>query len=87
MKVQKERFEIGEKEKHFFTVEWDMITKCIKIEQDGVIVANELRPFSPLAKRFQFDVGSSELHHVEITAAPFHPIELMIDGEKVHPLL
>ena len=85
--MSKEEFEIGEKEKHFLTVEWDMITKRIKIEQDGVIVANELRPFPPFAKKFQFDVGSSEPHHVEITAGPFHPIELMADGDKIRPLL
>ena len=47
-KMQKERFGIGEKEKHFFAVDWDKISKRIKIEQDGVIVANEPRSYSPL---------------------------------------
>jgi hypothetical protein len=68
--MPKEKFEIGEKEKHSFTVEYSIITKRIKIEQDGVIVANGFH-YSPRAKKFQFDVGTSELHHVEITAGPF----------------
>jgi hypothetical protein len=81
------KFEIGEKEKHFFTVDWNMITKRIKIEQESVIIANELRYYSPLAKKFKFDIGSSEPHHVEITVGPFHPIELMVDGIPAHPLV
>jgi hypothetical protein len=85
--VQNARYEIGEKEKHFFTIDWNMITKRVKIERDGVIAANELRWYSPLAKKFQFDIGSPEPHHVEITVEPFHPIELMVDGKPVHPLL
>jgi hypothetical protein len=55
--VSNAKFEIGEKEKHFFTVDWNMITKRIKIEQDGGIVANELH-FSPLAKKFSAHVCS-----------------------------
>jgi hypothetical protein len=69
-KVSKEKFEIGEKEKHFFAVEYDVVMERIKIEQDGALVATELH-LSPLAKKFQFDVGSSESHHVEITAQYF----------------
>jgi hypothetical protein len=38
-----------------------MITKRIKIEQDGVILVNELRPFSPLAKKFRFDVAIASM--------------------------
>jgi hypothetical protein len=83
--VPKEKFEIGEKEKHFFTVDYDIILKRIKIEQDGAIVVNELHLW-PLGKKFQFDVGSSEPHHVEVTRRPFQ-IELKVDGEKVQPLL
>ncbi|MDA4128168.1 MAG: hypothetical protein OK422_01685 [Thaumarchaeota archaeon] len=84
--MPKEKFEIGEKKKHFFSVEWDMIMKHIKIEQDDVIVANEFH-YNPLAKKFQFDVGSSEPHHVKIIVGLLHPIELMVDGEKAQPLL
>ncbi|MGI0090276.1 MAG: hypothetical protein ACREBS_01075 [Nitrososphaerales archaeon] len=42
-----------------------MIMKHIKIEQDDVIVANEFH-YSPLAKKFKCDIGSSERHHIEI---------------------
>ena len=68
--MSNEKFEIGEKEKHFFTVDWNKITKRVKIEQDGGIVANELH-FLPLAKKFDFDIGGSEPHHIEITVDHF----------------
>ncbi len=86
--MPKERFEIGEMEKHIFTCERGAISKRIKIEQDCVIVTNELY-ITPRAKKFLFDVGSSEPHHVEITWEPLHPMqfELRVDGQKVHPLL
>jgi hypothetical protein len=54
-RVWKERFAMREKEKHFFAVEWDIITK--RIDRDGVMVANKLRFHSSLAKKFQFDIG------------------------------
>lgn len=85
--MPKEEFEVGESEKHYFTVEWDIVSKRIKIEQDDKIVVNELHTFSPLNQKFKFDIGSSEKHHGEITAGPFHPIELKVDGQKVCPLL
>jgi len=85
-KVSKEKFEIGEKEKHYLTVDWDMITKHIKIEEDDVVVVNKSH-LSPLAKKFQFDIGSSEQHHIQIIVGQFHPVELKVDGEKVRPLL
>jgi len=64
-----------------------MTSKPIVIEQDGVIVANEGSWHSPFSKKFWFDVGSSERHHVDITAGPFQPIELRVDGNRVRPLL
>jgi hypothetical protein len=85
--VANARFEIGEKERHFFTVDWNIISKRIKIEQDGEMVANELRFHTPFARRFRFDIGSSEPHHVEMIVGPFHPIELLVDGRPAHPLL
>lgn len=86
--MPKEKFEIGEKEKHYFTIEVGMPLARVKIEQDGVIVANKvLNPF--VSKKFKFDVGTSESHHVEISVGPVYlfPIELKVDGEKVRPLL
>ena len=81
------KFEVGEKEKYYFTVNWEIVTKRITIEQDGAIIANEGHWYSPFSKKFKFDIGSSERHHVEIAAGPFRPIELMVDGEKARPLL
>ena len=57
------------------------------IELDGQTMFNKGNFFSPFTRKFNFDVGSSEPHHVEITAGPFHPIELKVDSEKVWPLL
>ena len=81
------RYEVGENEKHNFTVTWETASKHITIEQDGVIVANEGHWYSPLPKKFQFDIGGSEPHRIEITAGPFQPIELKVDGKTVRPLL
>jgi hypothetical protein len=44
-----------------------LLMKHITIEIDGEKVVNESN-FSPLDKKFQFDVGSSEKHHAEISA-------------------
>jgi hypothetical protein len=84
--VPNEKFEIGVKEKHFFTVEYNAVTKRIKIEQDGKTVANTMN-WSPLAKKFKFDIGGSEQHQIEISVGPFHPIELKVDGQRIKPLL
>jgi hypothetical protein len=71
----------------YFTVDWKMISKRVMIEQDGAVVANEGHWHSPFSKKFWFDVGSSERHHVDITAGPFQPIELKVDSNRVVPLL
>jgi hypothetical protein len=84
--VPNTRYEIGEKEKHYFTVDMNLSLRRIKIEQDGVLVVNEFR-LAPFSKTFTFDIGTSELHNVEITARLFHPIELKFDGKTVRPLL
>ena len=47
-----------------------MLMKHITIEIDGEKVADESN-FSPMGKKFQFDVGSSEKHQVEISAGGF----------------
>ena len=84
--MPKERFEVGEREKHFFTFDGNVITKRIKIEQDGLVVVNEFRIVA-LGKKYEFDVGISEKHHVEIAFGWFRLIELKVDGQKVHPLI
>jgi hypothetical protein len=61
----KSTFEVGEREKHSLTVDTDKLTKRILIEVDGQKVIDESL-FGPGAKKFPFDVGSSEVHKVEV---------------------
>jgi hypothetical protein len=79
--LTKAKFEIGENEKHTIVVNASAFLKYIKIEVDGKKVVNEAN-FQPLAKKFELDVGSSEKHHVEISAGPFSPITLFVDGKE-----
>jgi len=80
--MTKAKFEIGETEKHTIIVNASALLKYIKIEVDGEKVVNEAN-FQPLAKKFQLDVGNSEKHHLEISAGPFSPIILFVDGKEV----
>lgn len=80
--VTKAKFEIGENEKHTIFVNNSLIMKHITIEIDGEKVADESH-FSPTGKKFQFDVGSSEKHHVEISAGGFSRTEVIVDGKAV----
>lgn len=77
----KAKFEIGENEKHTIIVNASALLKFIKIEVDGEKVVNEAN-FQPSAKKFQLDVGKSEKHHLEISAGPFSPITLFVDGKE-----
>jgi hypothetical protein len=61
----KSTFEVGEGEKHSLTVDTDRVMKTIRIEVDGQKVIDE-SIFSPAAKKFAFDVGTSEVHKVEV---------------------
>ena len=79
--MTKANFEIGENEKHTIVVNASALLKFVKIEVDGEKVVNEAN-FQPLAKKFELDVGSSEKHHVEISAGPFSPIKLFVDGKE-----
>ena len=60
-RMAKSSFEVGEKEKHTLTVDHDWVMKRIHIELDGEKLADEYH-YSPLAKTWSFDVGSSEVH-------------------------
>jgi hypothetical protein len=84
--VPSARYEVGENEKHYFTVNLNMGSRRVKIEQDGALVASRFL-IAPTAKKFTFDVGTSEPHHVEIIAGLFHAIELKADGRVVQPVL
>lgn len=79
-----ERFEIGEREKHYVTVEWSIISKQLRVELDGEVIKSEWH-LSPLASKVEFDVGSSEPHHVLVTAGGFHRTEVTVDGKKIQP--
>jgi hypothetical protein len=80
--LTKAKFEIGENEKHSIVVNASALLKFIKIDVDGEKVVNEAN-FQPLAKKFELDVGNSEKHHVEVSAGPFSPIKLFVDGKEV----
>jgi hypothetical protein len=80
--MSKVKFEIGEAEKHVVFVHNDLLIKRITIEVDGVKVVDE-EHFSPAGKKFQFDVGSSEKHHVEVSAGGLSHTELFVDGKAL----
>ncbi len=80
-----ERFEFGEKEKHFLTVDWSLLSKQLRIELDGEIVVREWH-LSPGAKKVELNVGQSEPHHVLVVAGGFHRTEVRVDGVRIAPL-
>jgi hypothetical protein len=79
--MSKVKFEIGEKERHTVFVHNDLVLKHITIEIDGEKVADESH-FSPKGKKFEFDIGDSEKHHLEITCGGFSQTELLVDGNE-----
>ena len=81
--MAKAKFAIGETEKHVIVIDNSLLWKHITIEIDGEKVVDEPH-FSPQGKKFQFEVGSSEKHHVEISAGGFSHTELFVDGRAVH---
>jgi hypothetical protein len=85
--VAKLRFEVGEGEKHSLTVDTDMLMKTIRINVDDQKIVDESL-FSPGPKKFAFDVGSSEVHKVEVnfgmTRWAFgRKITVLVDGKPV----
>ena len=79
--MAKAKFEIGETEKHILVVDTSVFWKRITIELDGKKVVNKSH-FIPGPEKFQFDVGSSEHHRVEISAGGFSPIIVSVDGKE-----
>jgi hypothetical protein len=75
-----EKFEIGEKEQHLITVNWTIVTKRMTIELDGRTIFSEGFILSPFTRKFHFDIGTSESHKVEVSAGPFSPIKVIVDG-------
>ena len=80
--MTKARFVIGEDEKHTFVVDNSILWKRIIIELDGEAVVKESH-FTPQGKKFEFDVGSSEKHHVVINAGGFSTTKLFVDGKAL----
>jgi len=79
--MTKETFEIGENEKHVIIVNASIFWKRITIELDGKTMVNEYS-YSPVPKEYQFDVGTTEKHHVEISAGGFSSIKVVVDGKE-----
>jgi hypothetical protein len=83
----KSTFEVGEREKHSLTVDSDKLMKTIRIEVDGQKVIDESL-FSPGAKKFALNVGSSEVHKVEVdfgmTRWAFgRKLSVLVDGKPI----
>ena len=83
----KSTFAVGEGEKHSLTVDTDMVMKSIRIEVDGQKVIDDSL-FSPGPKKFAFDVGSSEVHKVEVSLgmtrwAFGRKLTVLVDGKPV----
>jgi len=81
----KSTFEVGEREKHILTVNRDWVIKKTRIELDGEKLADEFY-YSPLAKTYSFDVGSSEVHKVEVNLGRFsyfqgREVKVLVDGK------
>jgi hypothetical protein len=74
-------FEMGEREKHWLTVDYNLLTGRIIIELDGEKPADEYHYWPPGAAKFSFDVGSSEVHKIEVRVGRFSPLEVLVDGK------
>ena len=89
--MPKSSYEVGEREKHTLTVDRDRVMKHIRIELDGEKLADEYI-YSLGAKKFSFDVGSSEVHKVEVSLGVALPLvaivkerelKVLVDGKPV----
>jgi hypothetical protein len=80
--MAKSSFEVGEREKHSPTVDWDRVTKRVRIELDAEKLADEFH-YWPGAKKFSFDIGSSKAHKVEVSVGMSSPLWVLVDGKPV----
>ena len=78
--------EVGEREKHTLTVDWDRVMKHMHIELDGEKLADEYY-YSMGAKRFSFDVGTSEVHKVVVSLGMTLPLVAIVKGRDVKVLV
>ncbi len=84
--MAKSSFEVGEKEKHILTVDRDRVMKHIRIELDGEKLADEYI-YSLGGKKFSFDVGSSEVHKVEVSLGMALPLLAFVKGRELKVLV
>jgi hypothetical protein len=82
VRMAKAMFEIGETEKHRFTVKWSLFMKHLTIELDDEKVTDEFH-YSPAPKKYHFEVGNTEKHQVEISAGGFSAIKVFVDGKAL----
>ncbi len=85
-RMAKSSFEVGEKEKHLLTVDHDWVMKRILIELDGEKLADEYY-YSLRAKTWSFDVGSSEVHKVEVSLGMTLPLVALVKRREVKVLV
>jgi len=85
-RMAKSSFEVGEKEKHTLTVDLDWVMKRILIELDGEKLADEYY-YSLGAKTWSFDVGSSEVHKVEVRLGMTLPLLAIVKRREVKVLV
>ena len=84
--MTKSSFEVGEKEKHTLTVDHDWATKHIRIELDGEKLADEYY-YSLGAKTWSFDVGTSEVHKVEVRLGMTLPLVAIFKRRELKVLV
>jgi|SRR5580692_888356 hypothetical protein len=84
--MAKSSFEVGEKEKHILTVDRDRVMKHIRIELDGEKLADEFF-YSLGAKKWSFDVGSSEVHKVEVILGMSLPLVAIFKERELKVLV
>jgi len=82
-----EKFQIGEREEHLITVDWKMVAKRMTVELGGQTMFDKGNFFSPFTRKFHVDVGTSETHKVEVSAGPFSPIKVLVDGKPAQCML
>jgi len=80
--MAKTNFEIGEKEKHTLTVDWSLVMKRARIELDGEKLTEEYI-YWPGGSKFSYDIGTSEVHKVEVRVGGFTKLKVLVDGKPV----
>ena len=83
--MSKLSFEVGDTEKHTLTVDHDWVMKRTRIELDGERLADDYH-YSLLGKTYSFDVGSPEVHKVEVKLGRFsyfrgREVKVLVDGK------